>query len=98
MGRGLGGRRRLRPARSRGRRERGNVCDFFFDSIACPDDSNLGDGTNPLVIDEDGTIVADFFGAAAKFTTLGFASIIGSDPSSGRGGEGGGRFQRRLLE
>src|SRR6185436_5885480 len=35
------------------------VCNFFFDSLSCPDETNLEDCTNPLVIDEDGTIVAD---------------------------------------
>ncbi|HEX5036398.1 MAG TPA: hypothetical protein VFX30_04505 [bacterium] len=75
----------------------GNVCDFFFDSISCPDESNLEDGTNPLVIDEDGTIVADFFGMAAKFTTLGFASIIGSDPSSGAAVKGEAVFNAACL-
>lgn len=55
-----------------------NVCDFFNDASACPS-GPLDDGTNPLVIDEDGSIVSDFFSASAKFTTLGFASIIGTE-------------------
>jgi hypothetical protein len=73
-----------------------NVCDFFFDSFTCPD-GPLEDGTNPLVIDEDGAIVADFFGASAKFTTLGFASIIGSDPSSGAAVKGEAVFNAACL-
>jgi hypothetical protein len=73
-----------------------NVCDFFFDSISCPA-GPLDDGTNPLVIDEDGSIVSDFFGGAAKFTTLGFASIIGSDPSSGAAVKGEAVFNAACL-
>lgn len=74
-----------------------NVCDFFFDVVACPGGS-VDDGVNPLVIDEDGQIVADFFGASAKFTTLGFASIIGSDPSSGNAIKGEAVFNAACLE
>ncbi|HSA59783.1 MAG TPA: hypothetical protein VLJ37_08880 [bacterium] len=73
-----------------------NVCDFVFDASACPG-GPLGDGTNPLVIDEDGAIVSDFFGAAAKFTTLGFASIIGSDPASGNAIKGEAVFNAACL-
>lgn len=73
-----------------------NACDFFFDVVACPD-GPVTDGTNPLVIDEDGEIVADFFGASAKFTTLGFASIIGSDPDSGNAIKGEAVFNAACL-
>lgn len=73
-----------------------NACDFFFDVVACPD-GPVSDGTNPLVIDEDGELVSDFFGAAAKFTTLGFASIIGSDPSSGNAIKGEAVFNAACL-
>lgn len=73
-----------------------NTCDFFVDVVACPD-GPLSDGTNPLVIDEDGEIVADFFGVSGKLTVLGFATIIGSDESSGNAIKGEAVFNAACL-
>lgn len=74
-----------------------NVCGFFYDSVACPNTATLSDGTNPLVIDEDGTIVADFFGTSNTFTTLGFASIISFNTASGNAVKGEAVFNAACL-
>lgn len=74
-----------------------NVCDFLFDAAACPG-GPLTDGTNPLIIDDDGSIVADFFGESARYTTLGFASIIGTDAVSGEAVKGEAVFNAACLE
>jgi hypothetical protein len=73
-----------------------NVCTYFFDLNACPS-GPLTDGTNPLVIDEDGTIVSDFFGASAKFTVLGFASIENPDVNTGIAVKGEAVFNAACL-
>src|SRR5579885_2627598 len=73
-----------------------NVCCFFFDPSACPSGPTT-DGTNPLVIDEDGSITANFFGTANKFTTLGFASIITFDSSTGAAVKGEAVFNASCL-
>lgn len=74
-----------------------NVCSYLFDQSACPN-GPVDDGKNPIVIDEDGTIVAKFFGASAKFTTLGFAAIIASDSSTGEAVKGEAVFNAACLE
>src|SRR3989338_1282550 len=73
-----------------------DACDYFFDPSACPS-GPVSDGTNPLVIDEDGTIVADFFGLANRFTTLGFASVISYDTTSGEAVKGEAVFNAACL-
>ena len=73
-----------------------NVCDFVFDTASCPG-GPLNDGTNPLIIDEDGSIAADFFGVGNKFTTLGFAAIIAFDTDSGDAIKGEAIFNAACL-
>ncbi len=73
-----------------------NVCDFVFDTAACPG-GPINDGTNPLIIDEDGSITADFFGAANKFTTLGFAAIIAFHTETGDAVKGEAVFNAACL-
>lgn len=77
-----------------------NVCNYFYDASACPDTSKITDGTNPLVIDEDGGIVCKFFcnlGASARYTTLGFASIVSSDATTGAAVKGEAVFNASCL-
>jgi hypothetical protein len=76
--------------------DQNNVCCFFFDAGACPA-GPTDDGTNPLVIDEDGEITADFFGLANKFTTLGFASIVSFVSSTGSAVKGEAVFNAACL-
>ncbi len=73
-----------------------NVCNFLYDSSACPS-GPTNDGTNPLIIDDDGEIIADFFGSGNKFTTLGFASIITFNSSSGAAVKGEAVFNASCL-
>ncbi len=73
-----------------------NVCDYFVDSSECGS-SALNDGTNPLVIDEDGEITAAFFGAGNKFTTLGFASIVSFNDDTGAALKGEAVFNASCL-
>lgn len=73
-----------------------NVCTYFYDSSACPS-GPTEDGTNPLVIDEDGAITARFFGTGNKFTVLGFASIISFNTSSGAALKGEAVFNATCL-
>lgn len=73
-----------------------NVCTYIFDSSACPS-GPTNDGNNPLIIDEDGEITADFFGEAGKFTTLGFASIINFNTSTGAAIKGEAVFNAACL-
>lgn len=73
-----------------------NICSFFYDPTACPS-GPLSDGLNPLVIDEDGSIVAMFFGVANKFTTLGFASVISYNTTTGAAGKGEAVFNAACL-
>jgi len=73
-----------------------NVCCFFYDPSACPS-GPTDDGTNPLVIDEDGSITASFFGAGNKLTTLGFASIITFNSSTGAAAKGEAVFNAACL-
>ncbi len=73
-----------------------NVCDVFFDPSACPG-GPLTDGTNPIVIDEDGGIVSEFFDESSRYTVLGFASIMGSDPDTGAAIKGEAVFNAACL-
>lgn len=73
-----------------------NICEFFYDSSACPRGSTT-DGRNPLVIDEDGGITAQFFGIRNKFTTLGFASIISYNSATGAAVKGEAVFNAACL-
>lgn len=73
-----------------------NVCCFVFDPSACAS-GPTSDGTNPLVIDEDGDITASFFGVANKFTTLGFASIITFNSTTGEAVKGEAIFNAACL-
>ncbi len=73
-----------------------NICDYFFDTRSCPV-GPTDDGTNPLVIDEDGSIAGDFFGTANKFTTLGFAAVVNYDSSTGGAIKGEAVFNAACL-
>jgi len=74
-----------------------NACDVLYDSSKCPN-GPTNDGKNPLVIDEDGSIMAKFFGAGNKFSTLGFASIISSNSSTGDAVRGEAVFNAACLK
>ncbi len=74
-----------------------NECSFLYDPAACPT-GPTDDGLNPLIIDEDGEIMGDFFGAGNKFTTLGFASIISFDTVTGHAVRGEAVFNASCLE
>ncbi len=58
-----------------------NVCDYYYYNSSCGE-GTLGNGKNPLVIDEDGSIFGDL-GAANRFTTLGLATIVSYDTTTG---------------
>lgn len=73
-----------------------NVCCYLNDPGACPSGST-DDGLNPLVIDEDGSITADFFGSGNQFTTLGFAAITSSSASTGAAVKGVAVFNASCL-
>jgi hypothetical protein len=73
-----------------------NECTFLYDPSACPS-GPTDDGLNPLVIDEDGEIMSDFFGAGNKFTTLGFASIISFESTNGHAVKGEAVFNASCL-
>lgn len=58
-----------------------NACDFLFSQTICSQvgQNALGPksgGTNPIVYDEDGAIVSQFFGPGNRFLVLGFAGIV----------------------
>lgn len=73
-----------------------NVCCFLFDSSACPS-GPTNDGKNPIIIDDDGSIIAKFFGSGNRFTTLGFAAIINFETSSGEAVKGEAVFNAACL-
>ncbi len=73
-----------------------NICCYFYDSSICPNGPQ-SDGMNPLIIDADGAITSDFFNPQNKLTTLGFASIILSDSSSGAAVKGEAVFNASCL-
>lgn len=52
-----------------------NVCTYLYDASICPSGPGT-DGQHPIVFDADGSIVAKFFGASNRYTTLGFAGIV----------------------
>lgn len=74
-----------------------NACDVLYDATICPS-GPTNDGKNPLVIDEDGSIMARFFGTGNKFKTLGFASIVSSNSSTGAAVRGEAVFNAACLK
>jgi hypothetical protein len=74
-----------------------NMCDYLYGG-SCSDESILDNGKNPLIIDDDGSITAAFFGADNKYTTLGFASIVTYDPDTGGAGKGEAVFNAACLK
>lgn len=73
-----------------------NVCCFLYDSSACPD-GPIDDGRNPIVIDNDGMIVAKFFGTSNRFVTLGFAAVVAHDADTGVAVKGEAVFNAACL-
>ena len=73
-----------------------NVCCYLYDSAACPS-ASLTDGINPIVVDDDGSIVARFFGTANRFVVLGFAAIISYDSATGVAAKGEAVFNAACL-
>ncbi len=74
-----------------------NVCCYLYDSSACPSGPR-SDGKNPIVIDDDGTVVAKFFGTGNQFVTLGFAAIVTFDSSTGAAAKGEAVFNAACLQ
>ncbi len=74
-----------------------NVCDYLYDSSECTTNSVLTNGLNPLIIDEDGSIVARYFGTGNRYGTLGFASIAASNATTGAAIKGGAVFNAACL-
>ncbi|MBI2980872.1 MAG: hypothetical protein HYY44_00955 [Deltaproteobacteria bacterium] len=64
-----------------------NVCCTLYDSAACPG-GPLDDGKNPIVVDDDGAVVAKFFGSGNRYATLGFAAVISFDSKTGKSVKG----------
>ena len=73
-----------------------NVCTYLYDASACPS-GPTNDGTNPIVISEDGDIIAQFFGESNKFSVLGFAGIVSFNSTSGAVAKGEGVFNAACL-
>lgn len=73
-----------------------NVCCYLYDTSACPK-GPLTDGKNPIVIDDDGTVVAKFFGTSNRYTTLGFAAVISYDSDTGKAVKGEAVFNAACL-
>ena len=73
-----------------------NVCCYLYDSAICPK-GPITDGKNPLVIDEDGSIVAKFFGKDNRYVTLGFAAIVSFDAQTGAAAKGEAVFNAACL-
>ncbi|MBI2067021.1 MAG: hypothetical protein HYT77_03300 [Deltaproteobacteria bacterium] len=74
-----------------------NVCCYLYDSAACPS-GPTDDGKNPIVIDDDGAVVAKFFGSSNKLTTLGFAAVIAYDATTGAAVKGEAVFNAACLK
>ncbi len=51
-----------------------NYNDYYVDSS---DDPGLNDGINPIIFDDDGSIVVDLFGSGNEFSVLGFSGPDG---------------------
>ncbi|MBI2082853.1 MAG: hypothetical protein HYT76_04710 [Deltaproteobacteria bacterium] len=73
-----------------------NVCCYLYDGSACPN-GPLTDGKNPIVIDDDGAVVAKFFGTSNRYTTLGFAAVISHDKDTGKAVKGEAVFNAACL-
>lgn len=74
-----------------------NVCCYVYDSTICPDTALLTDGNNPVVVDEDGSIAARFFGTSGKFSTLGFAAMVSYSDTTALGSKGEAVFNAACL-
>ena len=73
-----------------------NVCDYLYDASACPD-GPVNDGLNPIVVDDDGSIIAMFFGASNQYAVLGFAGIVAYNSITGTVVKGEGVFNAACL-
>lgn len=74
-----------------------NVCCYLYDPSICPQ-APVDDGLNPIVIDDDGAVVAKFFGSANRYTTLGFAAVISHNPVTGQAIKGEAVFNAACLQ
>ena len=73
-----------------------NVCTYLYDASACPS-GPTSDGTNPIVFDEDGSIIAQFFGTPNQYAVLGFAGIVSYSSTTGTVVKGEGVFNAACL-
>lgn len=78
-----------------------NVCEYLYAAPTCTT-AEQNNGINPLIIDEDGSIMCQFFcdvsGSRARYIYLGFASIALSNATTGVAIKGGAVFNAACLE